>query len=445
MTSAQCFCGKVCKNPRGLKIHQAKMRCVRTVPVAQRSGNTPGETQEELGQETNHSAQNHQVTQALNPRRTSEHRRVKWPQAYKEKEWLQFDEDADTIVEAIAKSDADQRLQNMTTIIISLAAERFGLEEKRTGNLPYTKNNRSKKIHQLRQELKSLRRRFKEAREEETGPLVELRNILHKKLMTLRRAEWHRRRRKERARKRAAFIANPFGFTKQLLGKKRNGQLTCSKAEIDHHLRDTFCDRSREQDLGHCQHLIDPPAPTLDFDGKEPSWKEIQEVIKKARSNSAPGPSGVPYRVYKNCPKLLHRLWKILKVIWRRGKVAQQWRFAEGVWIPKEEESKTIDQFRTISLLSVEGKIFFSIVARRLTDYLLRNIDTSVQKGGIPKVPGCLEHTGVVTQLIREARENKGDLVVLWLDLRNTYGSIPHKLVEEALRWYHIPGKLAQA
>ncbi|KAL7856407.1 hypothetical protein AOLI_G00200110 [Acnodon oligacanthus] len=100
------------------------------------------------------------------------------------------------------------------------------------------------------------------------------------------------------------------------------------------------------------------------------------------------------------------RLWKILKVIWRRGKVAQQWRFAEGVWIPKEEELKTINQFRTISLLRVEGKIFFSIVARRLTDYLLRNsyIDTSVQKGGIPNVPGCLEHTGVVTQLIRESR-----------------------------------------
>ncbi len=29
-------------------------------------------------------------------------------------------------------------------------------------------------------------------------------------------------------------------------------------------------------------------------------------------------------------------------------------------------------------------------------------IDTSVQKGGIPGVAGCLEHTGVVTQLIRE-------------------------------------------
>lgn len=89
-----------------------------------------------------------------------------------------------------------------------------------------------------------MRRRFKEAREEERGPLAEFHAILRKKLMTLRRAEWHRRRRKERARKRAAFIANPFGFTKQLLGKKRSGRLTCSKVEISRHLRDTFCDRS---------------------------------------------------------------------------------------------------------------------------------------------------------------------------------------------------------
>ena len=119
-------------------------------------------------------------------------------------------------------------------------------------------------------------------------------------------------------------------------------------------------------------------------------------MVQKARASSAPGPSGVPYKVDKNYPRLLLRLWRILKVIWSRGKVAHQWRHTDGVWIPKEEDLKNNDQFRTISLLSVEGKIFFSIVARCLTDYILRSsyIDTSVQKGGIPKVSGCLEHTG---------------------------------------------------
>lgn len=66
-------------------------------------------------------------------------------------------------------------------------------------------------------------------------------------------------------------------------------------------------------------------------------------------------------------------------------------------------------------------------------------IDTTVQKGGVPGVPGCIEHTGVVTQLIRETRESRGDLAVLWMDLANAYGSIPHKLVELFLSKYHVP------
>lgn len=136
-------------------------------------------------------------------------------------------------------------------------------------------------------------------------------------------------------------------------------------------------------------------------------------MVKKARASSVQDLVGYPIR-FTRTAKITPQAWRIMRVIWRKGKVAEQWWFAEGVWIPKEEESN-IDQFRTISLLSVEGKIFFSIVARCLTDYLLRNsyINTSVQKGGIPKVPRCLEHTGVVTQLIREARENKDGLIML--------------------------------
>ena len=64
--------------------------------------------------------------------------------------------------------------------------------------------------------------------------------------------------------------------------------------------------------------------------------------------------------------------------------------------IPKEEN---INQFRIISLLSTERKILFGVVAKRLKDFSLRSkyIDTSVQKSGNTSVPGCLEHTVVIT------------------------------------------------
>ena len=167
-------------------------------------------------------------------------------------------------------------------------------------------------------------------------------------------------------------------------------------------------------------------------------------MVTKARTGSAPGPNGLMYKVYKKCPKLLVRLWKLLKVVWRKGVIASCWQIAEGCFVPKEENSKELNQFRTISLLNVEGKIFFAVLARRLTTYLVANgyIDTSVQKGGIPGFSGCIEHTSTISQLIREAKVNKGDLTVVWLDLANAYGTVPHKLIEKALQHYHIPGKI---
>lgn len=100
------------------------------------------------------------------------------------------------------------------------------------------------------------------------------------------------------------------------------------------------------------------------------------------------------------------------------------------MWIPKEENPTKIDKLYIISLLCVKATTL-SAVSNWLCTYLAKNryIDTLVWKGGISGLPRSLEHTGVVIQLIGEARENKGKLSVLWLDLENAYGFIQHKMV----------------
>lgn len=143
----------------------------------------------------------------------------------------------------------------------------------------------------------------------------------------------------------------------------------------------TLSDLDRQKELGLQTALLGVLGPLVEFNISEPTWKEVQEVVIAARASSTPGPSQVPHKVYKCCPGLFRTLWKMLRVISRRGTVAEQWRQAEGTWIPKEENSAKLEQLWTISL-SVEAKIFFSILARRITDFLLKNtyIDTSVQK-----------------------------------------------------------------
>ncbi len=182
--------------------------------------------------------------------------------------------------------------------------------------------------------------------------------------------------------------------------------------------------------------LIKPAEPAIPFRVEEPSWQEVSTFLKKARAKSAPEPNGILYKAYKYCERLRKRLWKLLKVAWRKDFLAEDWFVAEGCF-----NSIGIKQFRTISLLNGKGKIFLGILAKRLTTFMLDNeyMDTSVQKGGVPGVSGCLEHTGVIIKIIKDAKRNHGDLAVLWLDLTNAYSTIPDKLVELALKTYHAP------
>lgn len=45
----------------------------------------------------------------------------------------------------------------------------------------------------------------------------------------------------------------------------------------------------------------------------------------------------------------------------------------------------------------------------------------------------------MIWEQIQRAQREKSDLHVVWLDLANAYGSVPHKLVEFSLEFFHIP------
>ncbi|GFN92443.1 reverse transcriptase [Plakobranchus ocellatus] len=79
---------------------------------------------------------------------------------------------------------------------------------------------------------------------------------------------------------------------------------------------------------------------------------------------------------------------------------------AEGVYIPKEQNSTEINQFRPSSLLNVGGKIFFSVMASRLIKYLteIGYVNVSVQKGNLPGVSGCLQQITMIWEAIQRAK-----------------------------------------
>ncbi|KAJ8016900.1 hypothetical protein DPEC_G00012150 [Dallia pectoralis] len=85
-----------------------------------------------------------------------------------------------------------------------------------------------------------------------------------------------------------------------------------------------------------------------------------------------------------------------------------------------------------------EGKIFFSVVAPRLTAYLENNhfIDTMVQKAGIPGFSGCLEHVSIIWNQIQTAKKDGRDLHVVFLDLAFHYFSVPEVITRRVKSYF---------
>uniref|UniRef100_A0A803SZA2 Reverse transcriptase domain-containing protein n=1 Tax=Anolis carolinensis TaxID=28377 RepID=A0A803SZA2_ANOCA len=105
---------------------------------------------------------------------------------------------------------------------------------------------------------------------------------------------------------------------------------------------------------------------------KEISEEEILKVIRKLESNKAPGPDGFTGGFYKlEHSEVIRYLRKLMNIALQEGVVPDSWKEARITMIPKEGSDLTdVRNFRPISLLNSDYKIFTKILANRLNEFL---------------------------------------------------------------------------
>lgn len=94
-----------------------------------------------------------------------------------------------------------------------------------------------------------------------------------------------------------------------------------------------------------------PPItePVYQLDYSPPRCSEIEQVVRKTRAASVPGPNGVLYRLLLYACNVLRFLWKQIKLAWKNQTILTAWQRAGRVIIPKEKDALKIDEFRQIS------------------------------------------------------------------------------------------------
>jgi hypothetical protein len=238
------------------------------------------------------------------------------------------------------------------------------------------------------------------------------------------------------------FKKQPYTFAKKLFqGSRMNGSPSFSKDTAEQYFGKTYRDANRDHVYTPLEGMSRPDVPRFPFLNKPPSYGEVCRSVRPKRNKAAPGMNALSYVPYKKCKSIISIIHKICLKVWASQDIPDDWAVAYIVLLQKSDDLSSPSEFRPIAITNTVGKIFFSIIAKRLQNFLTKNsyIDSRTQKGFLFGVPGCIEHSFSLFEALREAKSGKRAIVVSWLDLANAYGSVRHNLIQFALNWYHVP------
>ena len=116
-----------------------------------------------------------------------------------------------------------------------------------------------------------------------------------------------------------------------------------------------------------------PQHPVASALGIEPTEEEIATAVKAMANAKAVGPDGLPAGLLKlglqQDRTIMLELHRLTTLIWREGKVPQQWKDAVITVLHKKGDKTKCGNYRGISLVSHVGKVLLKVVARRLGAY----------------------------------------------------------------------------
>jgi len=210
------------------------------------------------------------------------------------------------------------------------------------------------------------------------------------------------------------------------------------EAEITAHFRDSYAPKEGcvgEAPEGCSIPRAPQPPPLLDPVTPE----EVAGALRRT-SNTAPGPDGLRYSVWRRWDPTGHVLAAVFNVCVAARRFPSTWKISSTILIHKKGPTGDVGNWRPIALSNTAGKLLCSVLAGRLSRWTSEHkVISDAQKGFTP-TEGCLEQNYVLQQLLDEARRKGSELCLAWLDLVNAFGSVPHQALFAALQAAGLTG-----
>lgn len=171
---------------------------------------------------------------------------------------------------------------------------------------------------------------------------------------------------------------------------------------------------------------------------REEAWKQVRSKVSNWK---APGRDGIYGAWLKAFPSLetalVDQLWSMINLETR----VPDW-LVEGrtVLIPKEGCTGRPEQYRPITCLNVTYKALTGLLSEIIRHHLGdSDVFPEEQKALRRGRRGCLDALALDAALSEEARAERRDLSVSWIDFSKAYDRVPHKWITRMLKAIRMP------
>jgi Reverse transcriptase (RNA-dependent DNA polymerase) len=167
----------------------------------------------------------------------------------------------------------------------------------------------------------------------------------------------------------------------------------------------------------------------------------FRKVMSKAKPWRAPGPDGIPNKIWKSIPTLRDQLFKwIEKTRDHRAHIPKWLPTGRIVLLPKEGDPRDPSNYRPIACLNTCYKLITATITEMIKKHVQdQNILPSEQLALREGKQGCIDAAILDQTIMTDALfQKKRDLSVAWVDMAKAFDSVSIPFIHRILRLMKI-------